>query len=69
MKIGVIGLGYVGLPLAVAIAKKHQVIGFDINQSRVEQLNLGLDSTNELTKDQVLESLGKSIYFSSNENG
>ena len=68
MKIGVIGLGYVGLPLAVAIAKKHQVIGFDINQSRVEQLNLGLDSTNELTKDQVLESLGKSIYFSSNEN-
>ena len=68
MKIGVIGLGYVGLPLAVAIAKKHQVIGFDINQSRVEQLNLGLDSTNELTKDQVLESLGKSIYFSSKEN-
>jgi len=68
MKIGLIGLGYVGLPLAVAIAKKHQVIGFDINEKRVDKLNSGYDSTNELTKDQILESLGKSIYFSSKEN-
>jgi len=68
MKIGLIGLGYVGLPLAVAIAKKHQVIGFDINEKRVDKLNSGYDITNELTKDQILESLGKSIYFSSKEN-
>ena len=68
MKIGVIGLGYVGLPLAVAIAKKHKVIGLDINEKRVDKLNSGYDSTNELTKDQILESLGKSIYFSSKEN-
>lgn len=65
--IGVIGLGYVGLPLAVAIAKKYRVIGYDINKERVNQLNSGDDTTNELTKDQVLESLGKSISFSSQE--
>ena len=68
MKVGVVGLGYVGLPLAIAIAKKYQVIGFDINEIRVNQLNSGDDITNELTKNQVLESLGKSIYFSHNEN-
>ena len=37
--IGIIGLGYVGLPLAVAIAKKHQVIGFKINKKRISELN------------------------------
>ena len=68
MKIAVIGLGYVGLPLAVAIAKKYHVIGFDINEKRVNQLNSGDDITNELTKNQVLELLGRSIYFSSKEN-
>ena len=65
---GVIGLGYVGLPLAVAFAKNCKVIGYDINSKRVDKLNSGYDSTNELTKDQILESLGKSIYFSSKEN-
>ena len=67
-KIAIIGLGYVGLPLAVAFAKKHQVIGFDINEKRVNQLNSGDDRTNELTKDQILKSHGKSIYFSSKED-
>jgi len=66
--VGIIGLGYVGLPLAVTFAKKHKVIGFDINEKRVNQLNSGEDSTNELTKDQVLKSLDKSIYFSSKED-
>ena len=37
--IGIIGLGYVGLPLAVAFASKYQVIGFDINEQRVEMMN------------------------------
>ena len=42
-KISVIGLGYVGLPLALAFSKKQQVIGFDINKKRVNNLNLGID--------------------------
>ena len=68
MKVGIVGLGYVGLPLATAFAKKYKVMGFDINKNRVNQLNSGNDYTNELTKDQILESLGKSINFSYEEN-
>jgi UDP-N-acetyl-D-galactosamine dehydrogenase len=67
-KIGIIGLGYVGLPLAVAIAKKYQVIGFDINKKRISELNSGLDSTNELTNEQVLESLGEDIKYTDSES-
>jgi UDP-N-acetyl-D-galactosamine dehydrogenase len=47
-RIGIIGLGYVGLPLAVAFAKKYHVIGLDINASRVEELRRGIDSTLEV---------------------
>jgi len=47
-KITIIGLGYVGLPLAVEFAKKTSVVGFDINQSRVDELNTGHDSTLEV---------------------
>ena len=47
-KIAVIGLGYVGLPLAVEFAQKHPTIGFDISQSRIEELNTGYDRTLEL---------------------
>jgi len=46
-KIAIIGLGYVGLPLAIEFGKKFKVLGFDINQSRIEELNLLTDSTNE----------------------
>lgn len=46
-KIAIIGLGYVGLPLAIEFAKKYEVIGFDINQERVEELNNGEDRTQE----------------------
>jgi UDP-N-acetyl-D-galactosamine dehydrogenase len=49
MKIGIIGLGYVGLPLAVLFAKKYSVVGFDINQKRVDEINSGKDTTLELT--------------------
>ena len=45
--IGVIGLGYVGLPLSIAFSKKYKTFGFDINSKRVEQLNNGVDSTEE----------------------
>jgi UDP-N-acetyl-D-galactosamine dehydrogenase len=46
--IAVIGLGYVGLPLAAAFSAKFRVIGYDINEERVNQLNSGLDATNEV---------------------
>ena len=52
-KIAIIGLGYVGLPLAVEFGKIRKVIGFDINQTRVEQLNTGVDVTNECSNDQL----------------
>jgi len=46
-KIAVIGLGYVGLPLAIEFGKKYKVLGFDINQDRIDELSLGKDRTNE----------------------
>lgn len=53
--IGIIGLGYVGLPLAVEFGKKHNTIGFDINQSRIEELQQKKDRTLEVTADQLSE--------------
>ena len=55
-KITIIGLGYVGLPLAVEFAKKYSVIGFDINTFRVAELNAGHDQTLE-TEDEDLQSV------------
>ncbi len=54
MKIGIIGLGYVGLPLAVEFGKKRPVMGFDISQRRVEQLKAGNDSTHEVYREELL---------------
>lgn len=51
--VGVIGLGYVGLPVAVAFAEKYKVIGFDINQSRLQELSNFNDRTNEVTSDDL----------------
>jgi UDP-N-acetyl-D-glucosamine/UDP-N-acetyl-D-galactosamine dehydrogenase len=51
--ISVIGLGYVGLPVAVAFGKLGQTIGFDINSTRINELCHGLDSTNEVTQDEL----------------
>lgn len=50
-KLAVIGLGYVGLPIALAFAKKLHVIGFDINEKRIEMMRQQIDPSNELTKD------------------
>ncbi|MGM0608435.1 MAG: nucleotide sugar dehydrogenase [Candidatus Muiribacteriota bacterium] len=55
IKIGVIGLGYVGLPLAVAFAEKFKVTGFDINKKRVEELIRGIDKTNEVDAHKLTE--------------
>lgn len=49
--IAVIGLGYVGLPLAIALARHFQVVGFDINESRIKELQSGYDRTHEVTPD------------------
>jgi len=56
IKIAIIGLGYVGLPLAVEFAKKYQVIGFDINQNRIEELEKNNDNTLEI-KDEAISSV------------
>jgi len=53
IKIAVIGLGYVGLPLARLFATKYQVIGFDINKSRIESLKSGIDSTLEVDQETL----------------
>ena len=58
-KIAIIGLGYVGLPLAVAFAKKYEVTGFDINSRRVEELKQGIDGTLEVTKIELRKVLGE----------
>lgn len=55
MNIAVIGQGYVGLPLALAFSKYHQVIGFDINETRVAELNSGYDRTLEISKQELLK--------------
>ena len=62
-RIGIIGLGYVGLPLAHAFAKKYDVIGLDINQERIDELKRGFDRTLELTEAQVKESISNGTIF------
>jgi UDP-N-acetyl-D-galactosamine dehydrogenase len=63
-KIAVIGLGYVGLPLAAAFAEKYPVVGFDINQGRVNELKSGHDHTLELADDEL-----KAVLVQGLENG
>lgn len=65
-KIAIIGLGYVGLPLAVEFGKKYNVLGFDINTSRIEELKNGYDRTQECDKQNLLSSKG--LKFSSDVN-
>ena len=55
IRIGVVGLGYVGLPLAVEFGKFYPTVGFDINQARVAELEGGSDSTLEVTAEELAE--------------
>jgi len=64
-KISVIGLGYVGLPLAIEFAKKNIVNGFDINSDRIDNLKKSFDSTLEIEKKTLLKS---KIYFTNNSD-
>ncbi len=65
-KIGVIGLGYIGLPLAVELGKHYSVVGYDIDNNRVKNLQKGIDATNEIPRKKILSS--KKIEFSNNLN-
>ena len=57
IRIGVLGLGYVGLPLAVEFSVKFPVTGFDIKENRIRQLNSGYDSTREISREKLLSTL------------
>lgn len=63
MKIGIIGLGYVGLPLAVEFGKVLNIVGFDINKERIEELKKGYDRTKEVNQAELKDS--KHLSFSS----
>jgi UDP-N-acetyl-D-galactosamine dehydrogenase len=67
-KIAIIGLGYVGLPLARLFATKYPVVGFDINQKRIEELNSGKDFTLEVADEVLQKVLVKSSPFNENLN-
>ena len=62
IRIAIIGLGYVGLPLAVEFGKKFETVGFDINESRIKELMSGNDATMEVSREQLTGS--KSLSFS-----
>ena len=64
-KICIVGLGYVGLPLAAAFSKKYEVVGFDINKLRVEELSNNYDRTLELSEEQLIE-VKDSLKYSTN---
>jgi UDP-N-acetyl-D-galactosamine dehydrogenase len=64
LKLAIIGLGYVGLPLALEFAKKRTVVGYDKNKTRVNNLNLGVDKNLEFTKDKIKSS--KQLKFTYN---
>ncbi len=64
-KIAVVGLGYVGLPLAISFAKKISVIGFDIDSDKIQSYKNGIDVTNEVGNTALLES---SILFTDDPN-
>jgi len=65
MKIAIIGAGYVGLPLATAFAKYYPVVCYDINKSRIQNLQKGIDSNKQHFKKEILQ---KKLIFTNNEN-
>lgn len=64
-KIAIIGLGYVGLPLAISFARKAKTVGFDISEEKIESYKLGIDSTREVGNEEVKKS---SMLFTTDEN-
>ena len=68
LKLGIIGLGYVGLPLAVEFSKKYLTFGFDINSKRVSKLNKHIDDTLEVSNEEIKSVLISNIN-SNQKNG
>jgi len=66
-KIAVIGLGYVGLPLAVEFGKNRPVVGYDIDNERIKKLREGRDATGEVEADEINSSNGLSLTFSEDD--
>jgi UDP-N-acetyl-D-galactosamine dehydrogenase len=66
IKLSIIGLGYVGLPLAVEFGRKRSVVGFDINQRRIDELRAGKDSTLETTQEEL--AAATNLIFTTNAN-
>ncbi|MBQ9605721.1 MAG: nucleotide sugar dehydrogenase, partial [Lachnospiraceae bacterium] len=64
-KLAVVGLGYVGMPIAVEFAKKADVIGFDTNSAKIELYDSGIDPTNEVGNDAIKNT---TVFFTSDEN-
>ena len=62
IRICIVGLGYVGLPIAMTLSKKFQVIGYDINKQRINELKNKIDSTNEV-KFENFNNYQKKIRF------
>ena len=64
IKVAVVGLGYVGLPLAVEFGKKFETFGFDLDIERLDKLRCGIDSTLETTSDDL--NCAKKLKYTSN---
>ena len=67
-KICILGLGYVGLPLALEFSKKYKVVGFDINEKRVNELNAMADETAQVESDELRQAIQDGLTLSSSEN-
>ena len=63
-KIALIGLGYVGMPIAIAFAKKADVIGFDLNKEKIELYRSGIDPTNEVGNETIQNT---TVFFTADE--
>ncbi|MEY3576962.1 MAG: hypothetical protein RL394_545 [Bacteroidota bacterium] len=67
-KISILGLGYVGLPLALEFSKKYKVVGFDINGKRVSDLNATADETAQVESEELRQGIQNGLTLSSSEN-
>ena len=66
MRLAIVGLGYVGLPLAAEFGRKRSVVGFDINQRRIDELKAGNDSTLETTREEL--AAAKHLSYTTNHD-
>ena len=67
LSIGIVGLGYVGLPLGVEFGKKYPTVGFDIDAGRIAELEAGTDSTLECSSEELIEA--SKLSFTSDVDG